>query len=877
MSERYNNRRENRENRKLNFRENFREKNSKKKKDDVNIILPIISIFIFLLAIVLWTASFGKAGVLGQNIFTFLLEIFGWPTYLFFLFFFFMAYYLWKEKWPAIGISKYIFSILLLISLTTFSASLQIENSGFLAAAFLASLTDNFGGILAGIISFFASIICLIIVMGQKPSLMLGKFIWEKILLIFQKNKNNSHDSNDLDNTNNLFSEIENKNSRNNIDLDFSLISLIKKIFKFIKNIFTKIINFIYNFISNLIFPKSNKLNSEQNQNQENILNNNQNQNNNLISEATLSENNLAKNNLNNSNNLNNLHNELLKNFQNLETENSNNSLTAQEAEILEMKKVKSKSEAERQKSIKAESKPIVIEEKFLPPDLKLLNADSGKSSAGDSKFKMNAIQKTLDQFGIPVEMGEVTVGPTVTQFTLKPAQGVNIKRILSLKDNLQMALSATNMHIEAPIPGRPFIGLEIPNEKKSLLGLRSLLELIEFQNAPALALAIGKNIIGKPIITDLGKMPHLLVAGATGTGKSVTLHNIIISLLYKNSPHDLKLIILDPKRVEFNSYNSLPHLYTPIIKEPKSAIKSLHWAAQEMDRRYDVLGEYGVANINDYNKKIFFPAIEKAKQKAQDGDIVSGLPPKMPFIVIVFDEYNDFMLTYPKEITPIITNLTQKARAAGIHLILTTQRPDVKVITGTIKANIPARIALRTTSSIDSRTILDQQGAEDLLGNGDMLYMNNSSITRVQAPFVSLEEIRDVIKDIKNKYYDFVPDEINLEKIKVSQSASVGYREMTDLENFNPDEEPFEDEDYMSARDYIISTGKASTSSLQTAFRWGYNKAARIINDLERYGIIGPVTSGRNREVLLGKDVNNLNHINNNDENEEENIKNNI
>jgi len=271
-----------------------------------------------------------------------------------------------------------------------------------------------------------------------------------------------------------------------------------------------------------------------------------------------------------------NLHNQLLKNFKNSQQENEEEILSSDEAEKKELAKVKLKSEAEKKESLKLESKPIIIEN-FIAPDILLLNADAGKSSAGDSKFKMNAIQKTLDQFGIPVEMGEVTVGPSVTQFTLKPAQGVNVKKILSLKDNLQMALSATNMHIEAPIPGKPFVGIEIPNEKKSTLGLRSLLSISEFQNAPPLALAIGKNITGSPIISDLGKMPHLLVAGATGTGKSVTLHNLILSLLYKNSPYDLKLIILDPKRVEFTAYNSLPHLYTPIIKDPKNAIKSLN------------------------------------------------------------------------------------------------------------------------------------------------------------------------------------------------------------------------------------------------------------------------------------------------------------
>jgi len=348
--------------------------------------------------------------------------------------------------------------------------------------------------------------------------------------------------------------------------------------------------------------------------------------------------------------------------------------------------------------------------------------------------------------------------------------------------------------------------------------------------------------------------MPHLLVAGATGAGKSVTLHNLIISLLYKNSPSNLKLIILDPKRVEFTSYNALPHLYTPIIKDAKTAIKCLNWASQEMERRYDVLGEYGMPNLIDYNKKIFNPALEKAKKKNEEGEIVTGLPPKMPFIVIVFDEFNDFMLSYPKEITPIITSLSQKARAAGIHLILTTQRPDVKVITGTIKANIPSRIALKTTSQIDSRTILDQAGAEDLLGNGDMLYMNGSTITRVQAPFVSIEEIKNVINNIKKNYEDYIPDNISIDKIKISSSPSNGYKEMEENSNRSATEEPTDDEDYMSARDYVISTGKASTSSLQTAFRWGYNKSARIMNDLEMYGVIGPAKSGKHREVLFGK-----------------------
>ncbi|HCC06521.1 TPA: hypothetical protein DEP94_04195 [Candidatus Nomurabacteria bacterium] len=496
-------------------------------------------------------------------------------------------------------------------------------------------------------------------------------------------------------------------------------------------------------------------------------------------------------------------------------------------------------------------AKPIILTPDFVPPPLDLLNIDSGKSGAGDSKAKMTTIQRTLEHFRINVEMGEVTVGPTVTQFTLKPAQGVNLSKIVALHDNLAMELGSEFLRIEAPIPGKTLVGIEIPNERKALLGLRSMLELDEFKESGPLTMAIGKSIVGKPIFGDLEKMPHLLVAGATRTGKSITLQNLLMSLLYKNSPYDLKLIILDPKRVEFTAYNNIPHLYTPIIKEPKGAIKALNWAIQELERRYEILAEQGQVNVTDYNKKVLFPALEKARKHGRIGDELTGLPPKMPYIVIIFDEYNDFMLSYPKEISPLITAISQKGRAAGVHLILSTQRPDVKVITGTIKANIPARIALKTTSQIDSRTILDASGAEDLLGNGDMLYMasDNPRLVRLQAPFISMEEIKAVVSHIKQDNLEFIPDQIDISKVKVSVAS--GNIESNDT---NSNEEPTGDEDYMSAKDYVVSTEKASTSSLQTAFRWGYNKAARIMNDLERFNVIGPARQGeRYREILVG------------------------
>lgn len=520
--------------------------------------------------------------------------------------------------------------------------------------------------------------------------------------------------------------------------------------------------------------------------------------------------------------------------------------------------------EDESSKKIKKEIKvkPFILTPEFVPPPLELLNVDSGKSGAGDSKGKMLTIQKTLEHFRIHVDMGEVTVGPTVTQFTLKPAQGVNLSKVVALHDNLAMELGSEFLRIEAPIPGKTLVGIEIPNERKATLGLRSMLELDEFKNAGPLTLAIGKSIVGKPLFGDLEKMPHLLVAGATRTGKSVTLQNLLMSLLYKNSPYDLKLIILDPKRVEFTAYHNLPHLYTPVIKEPKGAIKALNWAIQEMERRYEVLAENGQVNVSDYNKKVLGPALEKARRRGAVGDAVIGLPPKMPYIVIIFDEYNDFMLSYPKEISPLITSLTQKGRAAGIHLILATQRPDVKVITGTIKANIPARMALKTTSQIDSRTILDASGAEDLLGNGDMLYMasDNPRLVRIQAPFISVEEIKAVVTHIKQAHLDFIPEHIDISKVKVGQTNT-----SSDEGNGNRGQEPEDDEDYTSAKDFVISTGKASTSSLQTAFRWGYNKAARIINDLEHFNIIGAARQGeRYREILVGEGSSSENGITN-------------
>lgn len=533
------------------------------------------------------------------------------------------------------------------------------------------------------------------------------------------------------------------------------------------------------------------------------------------------------------------------------ETSNSkktlHDELLGKEEDVEEETDETEEDEIKEAKPSKEKNVSVRINASFIAPPVDLLVEDSGKPGAGDTISKMKSIKATLDTFNIPVEMGSVTVGPTVTQFTLKPAQGVNVKRILGLKDNLQMALSATNMHIEAPIPGRPFVGVEIPNEKKQMLGLRNMIDHPKFKESGNLNVAIGKDIIGNPIYGNIETMPHLLIAGATRSGKSVTVQNLIMSLLYKNSPSDLKLMVIDPKRVEFTMYKNLPHLGTPVITDAKNAIKCLNWAIGEMERRYTYFAdEYsGIQNLADYNKKIVAPAIEKAKKNKN-----TELPEILPYVVIVFDEFNDFMLSYPKEITTAITSLTQKGRAAGIHLILATQRPDVKVITGTIKANITARIALKTSSSIDSRTILDQIGAEDLLGNGDMLYLdpNHPRPIRVQAPFVSSEEVRAVIDYVKNAYSDYDAQHIDISKASMAPGGAIA---SADIDDEDEENEPTDDIEYTKAKDYVMSTGRASASALQSRYGWGYPKANKFIMMMERYGVVSPLQNNK-REVLM-------------------------
>lgn len=467
----------------------------------------------------------------------------------------------------------------------------------------------------------------------------------------------------------------------------------------------------------------------------------------------------------------------------------------------------------------------------YVAPPLSLLEKDKGKPNVGDLKGNMNIIQRTLLNFGISVEMDEVTIGPTITRYALKPAQGVKLSRIVGLQNDLALALAAHPIRIEAPIPGKSLVGIEIPNKVKSTVGLATLLSDERFQNsAKPLTVALGRGLSGKAVFGNLAKMPHALIAGTTGSGKSVTIHSIITSLLYRNGPDDMKLIMVDPKRVELTLYNKIPHLLTPVITDPKKTILALKWAAKEMDRRYDVLQAESVRDIESYHTTVY--------RKSKEGEAE-----RMPYIVIIIDELADIMQAYPRELESAIVRLAQMSRAVGIHLILSTQRPSVNVITGLIKANIPTRVALQVSSQVDSRTILDQGGAEKLLGAGDMLFAGGemSQPERLQSAFISEDEVKKVVEYLKKAYIDEIP-----ETIELSGSIEKGNNMFTD--NI---EESGEDDLYEDARIIVIEAGKASTSYLQRKLGVGYARAAKLIDMLEERGIVGPGNGAKPREVL--------------------------
>ena len=517
--------------------------------------------------------------------------------------------------------------------------------------------------------------------------------------------------------------------------------------------------------------------------------------------------------------------------------------------------KTKEKSEEDSEEEIPIKKRKVGLSN-YVPPPLSLLEEDHGKPNTGDIKANANIIKRTLANFGIEVEMDEITVGPTVTRYALKPAEGVKLSRIVGLQNDLALSLAAHPIRIEAPIPGKSLVGIEIPNKTKSIVGLATLLADEKFQNSiKPLTTALGRSISGKAIFGNLAKMPHCLVAGTTGSGKSVTIHSMITSLLYRNGPDDLKFIMIDPKRVELTLYNKIPHLLTPVITDAKKTILALKWAAKEMDRRYDILEAESVRDIESYHANIWgkkkvsktpssSPLAEGENEDSSPDKGRSGGVDRLPYIVIIIDELADIMSSYPRELESAIVRLAQMSRAVGIHLILSTQRPEVNVITGLIKANIPARVALKVSSQVDSRTILDAGGAEKLLGAGDMLYSSGEAQPeRLQSAFISEAEVKKVVKYLGDTYRDEISEEITLTTGSIS--VDKGIFEST-LENEDGDDELYEE-----ARLCVVEAGRASTSYLQRKLKLGYARAARLMDKLEERGVIGPGDGAKPREVL--------------------------
>ena len=462
-------------------------------------------------------------------------------------------------------------------------------------------------------------------------------------------------------------------------------------------------------------------------------------------------------------------------------------------------------------------------------PSLDLLEKKEKPADPGDIQQNQEIIRDTLAEFNINVDMKSANVGPKVTQYTLKPPSGVKLSRITALDSSLALNLAASTLRIEAPIPGEKLVGIEVPNTKSADVRLRSILDSSEWKrNNEALSFAVGKDISGRPIINELNKMPHIVIAGQTGSGKSVMLNSLICSLLYRNSPAEMKLILVDPKQVEMTPYNDIPHLLTPVITEPEKTISALKWAVGEMEQRYNLLSEERVRDIKSYNQKM--------RGSSDDGQT-------MPYIVIVVDEMADLMMMAKRDVESLVVRIAQKARAVGIHLVLATQRPSVDVITGLIKANVPARIAFTVASQVDSRTILDQVGAEKLLGRGDMLFVtpSMSKPKRVQGAFLSDEEVLKITDYLRmERSPEYNPDIIS-QQVQIGNNGGV----VMDFEGSG-------DGEYNDAVRVVVEARKASTSLLQRKLRIGYSKAARIMEQMEENGVIGPQDGSRPREVLI-------------------------
>lgn len=477
-----------------------------------------------------------------------------------------------------------------------------------------------------------------------------------------------------------------------------------------------------------------------------------------------------------------------------------------------------------------------VVKKKYQFPPLKLLKRGNNKKQGDSDEHLRKTAQKleeTLRNFGVNVTVTNVSCGPTVTRYELHPEMGVKVSKIVSLADDIKLNLATPDIRIEAPIPGKAAVGIEVPNKENSAVMLRDLLQSSEFQNAKSkLSFAAGKDIAGKPVVADIAKMPHLLIAGATGSGKSVCINTLIISILYKATPDEVKLIMIDPKVVELSVYNGIPHLFIPVVTDPKKAAGALNWAVSEMTSRYNTFAEYGVRNLKEYNKKIETMRFPEGEER----------PEKMPQIVIIVDELADLMMVAPGEVEDAICRLAQLARAAGIHLIIATQRPSVNVITGLIKANMPSRIAFSVSSGVDSRTILDMNGAEKLLGKGDMLFypQGYQKPARLQGAFVSDEEVSAVVRFLADKNpvveYDTKVQE------QVNTASTIGGASGSEERDIYFEE----------AGKFIIEKEKASIGMLQRMFKIGFNRAARIMDQLCDAGVVGPEEGTKPRKVLM-------------------------
>ena len=484
------------------------------------------------------------------------------------------------------------------------------------------------------------------------------------------------------------------------------------------------------------------------------------------------------------------------------------------------------------------------IPKKYVFPPLSKLNKGAAKNKDSSRELKETAmrLQQTLNTFGVRVTITDISQGPSVTRYELQPEQGVKVSKIVGLSDDIKLNLAATDIRIEAPIPGKAAIGIEVPNKENSAVALRDLLESREYKEFPSkLAFAVGKDISGKTVVADIAKMPHMLIAGATGSGKSVCINTLIMSILYKAHPDDVKLIMVDPKVVELSVYNGIPHLLIPVVTDPKKAAGALHWGVAEMTDRYKKFADFNVRDLKGYNQKV------ESMRAAGDPEA----PAKMPQIVIIVDELADLMMVAPGEVEESICRLAQLARAAGIHLIIATQRPSVDVITGLIKANMPSRVAFAVSSGVDSRTILDMNGAEKLLGKGDMLFypQGYAKPARIQGAFVSDKEVSDVVDFLKNQMLGNTAYEEEIEaKIKEigsgSSSSSGGSDSGSDR-----------DEYFAEAGKFIIDKDKASIGMLQRVFKIGFNRAARIMDQLCEYGVVGEEEGTKPRKVLMSQE----------------------